>query len=156
MNLFELSSNWKNLYELDSEDMEVFNALLQVDEAIEEKAVNIAYVVKKLEGDAETIKKEVDRLSALRKTNENKQKRLKEYLWQNMAYLGMEKIDTPLFKFAIQNSAPSLKITDTSKIPLRFQKLEPVIDKAAIKESLKNGEEVEGARLIQGKHLRIR
>jgi len=24
MNLFELSSNWKNLYELDSEDMEVF------------------------------------------------------------------------------------------------------------------------------------
>lgn len=44
-------------------------------------------------------------------------------------------------------------ISDETKIPPTFYKIKTELDKAAIKEALKNGEQVEGAVLMETKHI---
>ena len=70
---------------------------------------------------------------------------------------GKTKFKAGVFNFAIQNNPPSVEIYDETLIPEQYLVEQPAkIDKAGIKELLKQGEEVPGAELKQTKGLRIR
>lgn len=158
--LYELAEMYRNIQELisdDETDTETLeNALSQVEGDINSKAENMAKLIRSIDGDIETLKAEEKRLANRRKTLENKQKNIKNYLEMQLKTMKIDKVKTPLFTVAIQNNAPSVKIIDENAIPEDFFKYTKSIVKKDILEALKNGEEVPGAELKQTKSLRIR
>ena len=74
-----------------------------------------------------------------------------------MEITGKKKFKTQLFSFGIQNNPASVKILDEKSIPIDFMVPQPMkVDTVAIKEFLKEGNEVDWACLEQAESLRIR
>jgi predicted nuclease with TOPRIM domain len=159
MKLYELAQNYAHLMEL-AEEMEsdaLVDTLESLQDEIEEKAENIAKFIKNLEADAKIIKEEEQRLAERRRSIENKVTRLKEYLQEQLEVAGLQKVKRPTITVAIQNNPPSVEIADEKLIPSEFMIPQaPKIDKKAILERLKNGEEISGCVLKQTKGVRIR
>ena len=124
------------------------------------KAENYAKVIKNLEGDILAIKAEVDRLTSKKRVIENNIKNMKTSLQVAMETTGKSKFKTELFSFSIQKNAPSVVIDEQyiENIPDKYLKYkEPEIDKIAIKDALKKGEDLTGiAHLEQSESLRIK
>lgn len=79
MNLYNLTGQFLNIQNMitDGVDPEVIQDTLEaVEEAIEQKALNTAYIIKSIEGNVETIKIEEKRLAARRRALENNAKKL--------------------------------------------------------------------------------
>lgn len=157
MNIYELSGAYQevqDMIEQGHDDLE--DTLESLVDAIEDKAIGYAKVMKNIEAQAEAIKSEEKRLSERRKSLDNNIKRLKETLQQTMIYNDMRKIKTDLFNFNIQNNPPSVKVVDESMIPKRFYVEQlPKLDRKTLIKELKESE-VPGVELTQGESLRIR
>jgi len=81
-----------------------------------------------------------------------------DYLQTNMQAAGITRIESPWFCIAIQNNPGALEIFDKSSLPGDFE-TEVVtikIDKAAIKQAIRDGAEIPGIMLSQGTRLAIR
>lgn len=158
MNLYELSTNYLQIQEMIMEGAEGLEDTLEsLNDAIEEKAVGYAKIIKNIEGQVLAIKEEEKRLAERRRSLESNIKRLKENLELSMLDTGKKKIKTNLFTFNIQKNPPSVKILDEEAIPSDYLvKQKPKIDKKAIINDMKNGVEVEGVEIKQGESLRIR
>lgn len=158
MNLYELSAAYQQIQYLIEDGAEGFEDTLEsINDAIEDKAVGYAKVIKNLEGQALALKAEEERLANRRKGLEGNIKRLKESLEQSMLDVGKKKIKTELFSFNIQKNPPSLEVLNDSVIPKNYFNIPaPVLDKKAILADLKNGVEVPGVGIKQGEGLRIR
>ena len=157
MNLYELSTAFQQVQnmELDPEVMQ--DTLDSIEDAIESKAENIAKLVRNLESDVSAYKEEEDRLKTKRQATENKVKWLKTYLEDNMKLTGKTKFKSGMFNFSIQKNPASVNITDEKAIPEEFLiQQPPKVDKTSLKEILKSGIEVPGAELKQTEGLRIR
>ena len=161
--LYDLAADYAKVKDLlESEDIEpevMQDTLEAIEGAMEAKAKNIAILVQGLGSDAEIIKTEERRLAQRRKTIENKQKWLKDYLKNQMEYAGIDKFKTPTHTISLQKNPPALNITDAESVPAPYMILIPErweIDKDAVKQALKDGQEVPGAELTQGRSLRIR
>lgn len=157
MNLYELSQNYLAVQEMDLEEDVLRDTLDSIEEAIEDKAVNIAKWIRNLEADKKAFEEEEKRFKEKKQAADNRIKSLKLYLEDNMRLTGKTKFKAGFFSFAIQNNPPSVEVFDEALIPKQFLIAQPVkIDRAGIKELLKAGEEVPGAELKQTKGLRIR
>ena len=157
--LYELSTGYKNIEYLleNGEDNEELAAVLNsLDEEIEDKAENIAKILKNNEADIKAFKEEEKRLAERRKALENSNKRLKEYLEENMKMTGKTKFKSGTFSFNIAKNPPSVEITNVDIISSDYKVLTEVLDKKAILQDLKDGKDVQGAILKQGESLRIR
>ena len=161
--LYELTNDWLRLMELAEDpevDLEVLDATLEgLDYEIEAKADGYAKVIQELAAEAEKLKKEIDRMTARKKTIENRIAHLRDNLKHAMELTGKEKFSTLLFGFNIQNNPPSLVIDNPEKIPKKFLIPQPAKpDNAAIKEMLKEkkGNKTPWAHLEVGRSLRIR
>lgn len=157
MNLYELSIAFQEVQnmELDPEVMQ--DTLDSIEGAIENKAENIAKLIRNLESDVTAYKEEEDRLKTKRQATENKVKWLKTYLEDNMKLTGKTKFKSGMFNFSIQKNPASVNITDEKAIPEEFLiQQPPKVDKTSLKEILKRGIEVPGAELKQTEGLRIR
>lgn len=154
MKLYELTEAYKNIYELEDESLN--ETLDTIKGAIEEKAVNMAYVIKNIDGDIDAIDKEINRLQERKKSAKNKQTSLKNYLKGSMEQLGIKKLKTPVFSFNIQKNTPALIVEDESKIDDKYFIVEKTLDKKTVKDLIKQGAEIEGASLRQTESLRIR
>ena len=124
------------------------------------KAENYAKVMKNLEGDILAIKAEIERLTSKKKSLENNIKNMKTSLQVAMETTGKSKFKTELFSFSIQKNAPAVVIDEQyiENIPDKYLKYkDPEIDKIAIKDALKKGEDLTGiAHLEQSESLRIK
>lgn len=65
------------------------DTLQAIEESIQDKAQNIALLIRNLEADTEAIKLEEKRLADRRRAVENNCKSLKDYLYQQMILLGV-------------------------------------------------------------------
>lgn len=159
MKLYELTENYAKLLEM-AEEMDtdaIVDTLEALQEAIEDKAENIAKLVKNLEADVKIIKEEEQRLAERRRAIEAKIERLKAYLQEQLETAGIEKVKRPTITVAIQANPPSVDIIDETLIPADFFIHQPAkLDKKAILERLKNGEAIPGVTLKQTKGVRIR
>lgn len=153
MKLYELTESYVRLMDLEG-DFE--SALGVIDDEIEVKADNIAKVIKELEGDSLKFKEEIDRLSSIRKSTENRISDLKSYLEFNMKRVNKKKFKTDLFSFNIQKNRGSVKVLDESKVPEKYLVHKTSVDKTKIYQDLKDGVEVEGVILQESESLRIR
>lgn len=161
--LYELTNHFKAVSALlDDESIDekvISDTIESIELAIEDKAQNIAIILQGMDYDIETLKAEEKRLAGRRKALENNKENLKTYLRYHMEIAKLNKIKSPNFTVALQNNPPSLEIVDEKAIPPKYLTVIPetyVLDKARIKEALKEGEEIPGARLFQDKSIRIK
>lgn len=153
--LYEISNAYQMLLEM--EELEE-GYLESLQEQAEEKLSNIGVVVKTLIAEADAIKAEEKKLSDRRKSIENKAESLKRYAFESMQKLDLNKVSTPVCVLSIVKNPPKLVIKDQEAIDSMFKSERIVIDidNAAIKETLKNGEILEWAELVQDSSLRIK
>lgn len=157
MNLYELSLSFQEVQNMDLDPEVMQDTLDSIEDAIENKAENIAKLIRNLESDVAAYKEEEDRLKTKRQATENKVKWLKTYLEDNMKLTGKTKFKSGMFNFSIQKNPASVNITDEKIIPEEFLiQQPPKVDKTSLKEILKRGIEVPGAELKQTEGLRIR
>lgn len=127
---------------------------------LEIKAQNVAYAIKTLLASAEAIKAAEGEMAARRKAMENRAASIKDYLLMCMELAGVQKIDCPHFSIKIAANPPAVLIEDERQIPASFFKTPepppPMVDKKAIAEALKAGEDVPGARLTRGRRIDIK
>ena len=157
--LYELSTGYKNIEYLleNGENNEELQVVLDsLGEEIEDKAENIAKLIKNYEADIEAFKTEEKRIAERRRILENDVKRLKEYLFNNMKLTGKTKFKKGTFSFNIAKNPASVEIVNQDIIPMDYRELVEVINKKDILQDLKNGKDVQGAILKQGESLRIR
>ena len=157
MNLYELSSNYRAIQEMDLDEETLRDTLDSIIGEAEPKAENIVKWIRNLKGENTAIKEEETRLKNKRITNENKIKALSLYLEDFLKTSGLTRIKTELFTISLQNNPSSVEVYDATLIPPKYliEQL-PVVDKQIIKELLKQGKEIPGATLKQTKGLRIR
>lgn len=108
----------------------------------------------------ENIDAQIKRLQDLKRVEQNKLDRYKDYVKNSMEILGIEKIETGVGKLQIVNSPISVDILDKSKIPDEYKEVvtEVKVDKKKIADNFKEtGEIVEGVRInTNNTNLRIK
>jgi chaperonin cofactor prefoldin len=158
--LYELTGQYRELLELaESEELDkqlIADTLEGLDGEFEIKADGYAKVIRELEGKADLLKNEIERLSKRKSAIENNIKSMKEALQNAMFITGKTKFKTDLFNFNIQKNPPRLVIDKPEEVPEEYLiPQEPKIDTSAIKEALKR-QELPFAHLEQSESLRIR
>lgn len=158
MRLYDLSTKYQQIQTMIEDGQEGLSDTLEsLNDAIEDKAVGYAKVIRNLEAQANAIKDEEKRLAERRKSLENNIKRLKESLQEAMISSDMKRIKTELFSFNIQKNPPSVFVRSEHAIPKNyFVEQAPVLDKKSLLADLKEGKEVPGVEIRQSEGLRIR
>ena len=159
MKLYELTADYNQVLLLAEDlDQETFqDTLAAIEEAIEDKAENIAKMIRCIEADVNILKEEEKRLADRRKALENKISGIKEYLQNQMELAGIDKVKRATVTVSIQANPPSVLVKDESLIPSHYMiPVAPKLDKKAVLSFLKEGGEVPGCEITQGRSMRIR
>jgi len=106
----------------------------------EEKAVNIACVIKDLVSFSNNIAIEQRRLKKLKSQTENEVERIKDYLSSFMT--PGDKIKTAEATISWRRSTSVVLSVDDKDLPEEFQKITIEASKSAIKDAIKNGDDV--------------
>jgi hypothetical protein len=150
----------EKLADLDVDEQTMLDTLESISGDLEVKATNVAMFARNLEATAASIKEAEAGMAARRKAIEKRADGLRKYLLACMQSTGIKKIDSPHFCLSVRDNPPSVDVFDQEQIPAEFMRQPepppPAPDKTAIKDAIKSGREVPGARLTQGKRLDIK
>jgi hypothetical protein len=153
MKLYEITELIKKSEELEltQDDLE----LLEIE--LKEKSDNIIKYVQNLEGNINIIDTEIKRLQQIKQQEKNKLDNLKEYIKYCLNKMNVKKIDSTLGKITIRKSE-SLEVIDLEKIPGEFVTIKQTFnpDKTAIKKAIKEGKEIEGAKVVIKENITIK
>lgn len=119
------------------------------------KVESYATSIHRFDALADAADAEIKRLTALKKSAQGAQKRLKDTLANAMEVFNYDKLDLGLHKLSFRTST-AVNITDEVRIPNQYIKVETKIDKEALRRDLKAGLVVEGAELVTNRNLQIR
>lgn len=134
---------------------ELEEALIINAENFQLKVEGYATSIHRFDALAEAADAEIKRLTAIKKSAQGAQKRLKDTLAYAMDTFGYDKYDLGLHKLSFRSSQ-AVNITDENLIPNNYIKVETKIDKESLKRDLKAGLVIEGATLVTNKNLQIR
>ena len=132
-----------------------------ITDEIAEKAQGLEYVARGAEAYNLEIDAEIARLQALKQHRMKVAAGLRGYLLDNMQRMQIERIDCPMFSISIRKNPPAVEIFDQLSLPAQFMVVPepkpPVAapDKKAIAAAIKAGQEVPGAKLVQGVRLNV-
>jgi uncharacterized coiled-coil DUF342 family protein len=159
-NLYEITREALELASLlETEELtpELEQALVINQQELQIKASNYAKVIANIQSDADAIDNEIKRLKAMKESKERAIDRLKSAVKNAMLVSSIEKIESPLFKLIIRKSE-AVEVDIVEALPNAFLNVKNVVtaDKVAIKEAIKRGENVTGARLIENFNLQIK
>ena len=150
----------EKLAELDLDAETIVDTLEGLSGDLETKAQNVAFLARNLESTAAAIKQAEADMAARRKAMENRADGLKRYIFESMKFAGIEKIECPHFRLSIKNNPAAVDVFEPGLVPASFMRTPepppPAPDKTAIKEALKAGQDVPGARLTSGQRLEIK
>ena len=160
MNLYEITREAQELaflLETDELTPELEEALVINQDQLQTKAGNYAKVIANIQSDSDSIEYEIKRLKAMKETKDRSINRLKEALRYAMLVSGIEKIESGLFKISLRRSE-AVEVDVLEALPNEFVNVKNVItaDKIAIKEAIKRGEYVIGARIVENFSLQIK
>jgi dsDNA-specific endonuclease/ATPase MutS2 len=158
--LYEIAGIYRQVLDMEPESDDEFSAMMTALDELEgeliEKADNIVRYIRNLSAEAEALKAEEAALYKKRRAVENKAERLKAYLAAQMTLCGLRELRAGLFKLRLQPTPPAISIVDEAAIPEQYRKVKVEIDKLAIRDALKAGEEVPGIEVQRGEALVIR
>lgn len=160
MKLYEIDQAITDLVDPETGEILDYEAFEELKMAREEKIEGMALWVKNLDAEAKAIKAEEDSLKARRQSLEKKSKSLKEYLTE---ILSGDKFTTARVACTFRK-AKSVDIQDEAafiQTMLRtehyeFLRIKTEINKTAITNAIKEGEEVTGAMLVDNLSLTIK
>ena len=164
MTLYDLTNDYMELLQMaedpDIDEQAFMDTLEGIDGALEDKADGYAKVIRNLEADAAACDAESKRLRNKKQTIENNIKRMKSVLQFAMQMTGKTKFKTALFTFGIRKNPASVVIdaANVRNFPEQYIiESEPILDKKALKDALKAGEDMTGlCHLEQSESLSIR
>lgn len=163
MKLYELSQNFRNLQQVlenagEDENLKelVINSMKELECDLSTKVENIVRLIKNLQAEVEALKAEEKRLARERKIRENKIENLQGYLFDTINELEKKEVKGGIFTVSIKKNPPKTVVEELNAIPKQFIVNTPSVDKKMLKEALKNGEIIEGAKLVQEESLKIR
>lgn len=152
MNLFEIDQAIMSLIDEETGEVKDYEAFASLQMDKETKIENTALYIKNLLSDAEQLKAEKQRFAERQKQAEAKAESLKNYL---DLFLAGEKFSSTKVNVTYRKSS-SIDVYDISKIPDKYLKFDPTADKTAISTALKNGEIIEGAKIVEKNNIQIK
>lgn len=165
LTLYQLTGDWlalaNKLSDMDLDSQTIADTIegSDVQMALEEKVQGYEMVARTMEAPRAAIANEIKRLQALDKAIATRAQVLRDRVQDTMTAMGVQKIACPLFEVRIQKNPVALDVYDERMVPPEFWHTPPpvaTLDKAALKDALKEGREVQGARLTQSESLRIK
>ena len=149
----------EKLADADLPDEVIADTLESLQFPIEEKAKNVAMVIRNIEASAKAIKEAADAMILRAKSEENRAKHLKGYLQSAMEATGITKIESPYFVISLRNNPESVVIDAESQIPADYMREIPASyspDRILIKKAIQDGYEVPGCHLTRTQSLQIK
>lgn len=167
MNLYEISDEYIFLLEtgVDEDGVpeeDLIEKLEKLGGELEEKADNIACVIKQLQAEATAIRTEEERLAERRKSREKNAERMKKYLADNLLAVGKTKLETARNKISFRKSE-AVEIDDfesfvqfAADYPNLLKAQKPQADKVEVKKLIMLGIDVAGCRLQENSNIQIK
>ena len=158
MKIYELTRNYQNLEELlDNESVD--NAVLKKEmdkivDTIGVKFTNIQKIITNYKAIAEKQKEEEDRIRKRRQANEKKIEILREYMLTNLEKLENKKLKTDSYTFSTKKVESV--VVDLDLLTEEYYKITKTADKTKIKQDLKSGKEINGAKIHIKNCLNVR
>ena len=161
-----------NIYQIQNEYLLLINQIIEnggevtpqqelnlqiTKDQLQDKGTNYAFVIKKLDAECDIIDAEIKRLTELKKVRQNACERLKSNISHAMQIFEVDKIESPLIKLSFRKSQ-SVNVADVNSLPAEYKtiKVTEQADKVKIKQSLMNGETIEGCEIINSQNLQIK
>lgn len=159
-NLYKLNEAWQEvanmLYQEDTDEQMLLDTLEGIEEDIEDKADNYAYIITDMQNTIMACKNEKDRLTKRQKMIENNINTLKGNLFKTMKDTGKTNFKTELHTFRIQKNGGKRALTIDGDVPKEYQKTIIENDTDKIRQALEEGKKLPFAHLeAQGESLRI-
>jgi hypothetical protein len=157
--LYSMTERYNNIVALLDDDSisqdEVNNALLTLEDELQEKGENCIKYLDSVQDKIDAAKANKKKLDAYIKALESRKKRVEKACIYALDTLQVKSIMTGWGELKAKKNPPAVIIDDVAKIPTRYQrqKIQVDIDKVAIKAAIKAGEEVPGAHLEQAVSL---
>lgn len=166
MKLYELTNDYLALLDaIDNGEIPeeaIADTLEAITASIEDKADNIACLLKTLDAECKAIKAEEERLAERRKSKEKSHERIKQYLSETLQRAGLDKIETARNRITFRKSE-TVEIAD--EVFIKWAQMyrddlltyaEPKANKTEIKKALKSGAEITGAELRINQNIQIK
>lgn len=161
MKLYEIPAALRQAFdaiEVDEETGEIFGAqtLDEIEGAAAMKIENAGLYVRELFAEAEAVKAEADRLTKRKKALENRAERIKWMMLPAVQAMG-GKVKGELLTVSIgKTKSVELDPDALDLLPFAFVRVKKEVDKRALGDALKAGQEFGCARLIEKQSIRMR
>ncbi len=167
MKLYEIAEEYEDLVAAiengEIPEEAVADTLESIHALMEDKADNIACLVKSLSAEASAIKAEEDALTKRRRQKERIAQRLKDYLSITLLRSGCTKLETARSKITFRKSE-GVVIDNEDAFIVWAEKHNkglltypsPTVSKTAIKEAIDGGAEIAGARIETKQNIQIK
>lgn len=141
-----------------AEVQELLQKMVAQESDWDKKAVNVAKYLQYVKQQQEVIKAEIDRLDKKSKQMQSQYNNLHDLLLFQMQSFGKTEIKDPILSIKVRDNPFSLFIQDESVIPEKYkkEKVTVTVDKTAIRNAIKNGEDIDGADLISSQRLEFK
>lgn len=162
LKLYELSTQYQQLAQQLSEldlDAQTVQDTIEASGLVDDfttKAQNIEMVCRQITKDIPAIEAELKRLKSLKEHRERVAAGLHEYLKFHMEATGIQKIEAPLFSISLRTNPPSVEVFDEAQVPEEFLVPKYSVSKTLLKEAMKDGKEIPGARMVQTTRVAIK
>jgi len=164
MKLYEIKDLFVRFAEMvengEIEEDAIADTLESIEGEFEDKADNIACLIKTYDAEAEAIKAEEKNLKERRERKEKQSENLKNYLSGTMLMLGKAKVETARNVLSFRKST-SLLISDENWFMEKYPELvkteiKKSIPKKEITDLIKQGQEFTGVTLVEKQNLQIK
>ena len=159
-----------NLYQIEKQYLELADRLIEQGgevtddqmmvltdnkDMLDTKVINIGYVIKKFDAEVGIIEAEIKRLQDLKRVRENAKERLKERVSHAMMLFTINEIKSPLMNVSFRKSE-SVEVEDIEKLPVECYTLEKKVNKTEIKRLIKEGKDINGAKLVTNQNIQFK
>ena len=167
MKLYEIAADYQRLLEaIDNGDIPeeaLTDTLESITALLEDKADNIACIIKQLTAEAEAIKAEEDRLKKRRETKLKRAERLTQYLSDTLQQSGRDKVETARNVITFRKTPLKVVFDDEKRFLLWAAEYAPAllniktsIDRTAVKNAINEGAEIRGAHVESSLNIHIK
>lgn len=167
MKLYEIANIYEDfLYAVDNGDIPeeaIDDTLEAITAELDDKADNIACLLKNLNAECEAIKEEETRLAERRKQKESQYERIKKYLADTLLRAGYTKVETARNKITfrksekvhIEDEAGFVQWAMNAHDELLTYKT-PTVNRTAIKKAIVEGADIQGASIVINQNIQIK
>jgi Siphovirus Gp157 len=157
--LYQLTGAYQQLLEIAEDGDDIADALAQLDDAVQAKALNICRLLATLDANAEAAGAEAKRLAARAKAFEANADKLKAYVKDCMKQSGITRIKSPQFSLALVDGQPRVEVHDLEAVPPEFVRVKTTREpdkRALLDEYKRDGVVPPGCDIVATTQLRVR